>query len=61
MDHPECMSESMPCVIAEGPHARMCELGVPVVISNKTTTSNSKDRRSFPRLVTVCVCVCVCV
>ena len=51
VDHLECMSESMPCVIAVGPHARMCEWGVPIVISNETTTSNSKDR-SFPRHVT---------
>ena len=47
----ECMYESMPCVIAVGSHACMYEWGVPVVISNKTTTSNSKDR-SFPRHVT---------
>ena len=51
VDHTECMSANMPCVIAVGLHARMCEWGVPVVISNKTPTSNSKDR-SFPRHVT---------
>ena len=59
VDHPECMSASMPCVIAEGLHARMCEWGVPVVISNKTTTSNSNDRR-FPRHVTLCKQVTFC-
>ena len=47
VDHPECMSESMPCEIAVGLHARMCEWGVSVFISNKTTTSNSNDQ-SFP-------------
>ena len=30
LDHPECMCEGMPCVIAVGLHARMCEWGVPV-------------------------------
>ena len=35
VDHPERMCESMPCVIAEGPHARMCEWGVPLLLVTK--------------------------